>query len=101
MFQKHAATTCRGVQVHLTDRATFEPYRAYLALIAAARRMEGFRWRTEKYEFVDDRPAIDLLTGDGDVRRALDAGADFDDVMRIGEDRMTQWRSAERDRWMY
>lgn len=101
MFQKHAGATCRGVQVHVTDASAFAPYRAYLALIAAARRMEGFRWRTEKYEFVDDRPAIDLLTGDGDVRRAIDAGADLDDVMRVGEDRMTAWRETERDRWIY
>jgi uncharacterized protein YbbC (DUF1343 family) len=101
MFQKHAGVTCRGVQVHVTDAAVFEPYRAYLALIAAARRMEGFRWRTEKYEFVDDRPAIDLLTGDGDVRRALDAGADFEEVMRVGDARMTAWRATERDRWLY
>lgn len=101
MFQKHAGATCRGVQVHVTDASVFAPYRAYLALIAAARRTEGFRWRTEKYEFVDDRPAIDLLTGDGDVRRAIDAGVDFDDVMRIGEDRMKAWRETERARWIY
>jgi uncharacterized protein YbbC (DUF1343 family) len=101
MFQKHAGATCKGVQVHVTDAATFEPYRAYLALIAAARGMEGFRWRTEKYEFVDDRPAIDLLTGDGDVRRAIDAGADLDEVMRVGEARMAAWRVTERSRWLY
>ncbi len=101
MFQKHAGVTCRGVQVHLTDRARFEPYRAYLALIAAARRMQGFAWRTERYEFVDDRPAIDLLTGDADVRRAIDAGADLEDVIRIGHERLRAWREAERGRWIY
>ncbi len=100
-FQKHAGVTCRGVQVHLTDRKRFQPYRAYLAMIAAARGMEGFHWRTERYEFVDDRPAIDLLTGDGDVRRAIDAGADFDAVVAVGRERMDAWRATERERWIY
>jgi uncharacterized protein YbbC (DUF1343 family) len=100
-FQKHAGKTCRGVQVHLTDKATFAPYRAYLAAIAATRRMEGFVWRTERYEFVDDRPAIDLLTGDADVRHAIDAGADFAAVMAVGAERMEAWRATARDRWIY
>jgi uncharacterized protein YbbC (DUF1343 family) len=34
-----------------------------------------FRWRTEKYEFVDDKPAIDLLTGSDAFRRAVEQGA--------------------------
>jgi uncharacterized protein YbbC (DUF1343 family) len=100
-FQKHAGTICRGLQVHVTDPARFEPYRTYLAVIAAARTMEGFRWRTERYEFVDDRPAIDLLTGDPDVRRAIDAGEDFQSVMTLGAERLEAWRATERDRWLY
>lgn len=101
MFQKHAGVTCRGVQVHVHDRARFSPYRAYVALLHAARRMEGFRWRTERYEFVDDRPAIDLLTGDAAVREALDAGADFGDVMAVGQARLDAWRASAPDRWIY
>ncbi|HEY7370912.1 MAG TPA: DUF1343 domain-containing protein, partial [Polyangia bacterium] len=41
---------------------------------------DDFRWRTEPYEFVADRPAIDLLTGSADVRRAIDAGASMRDI---------------------
>ncbi len=100
-FQKHAHATCRGLQVHVTDRGRFRAYRAYLALVHAARRMEGFRWRTERYEFVDDRPAIDLLTGDPDVRHAIDFGADFEEVIRVGDARLAAWRETARDRWLY
>ncbi len=101
MFHKHAGVTCRGVQVHVTDRDTFRPYRAYLALIDAARRCEGFRWRTERYEFVDDRPAIDLLTGDRAVRLAIDAGAPFEDIMALGADRLRAWNDSAPARWLY
>lgn len=63
-FHKHAGQTCGGLQVHPTDRS-FRSYATYLALIALAKRQnpEAFRFRTEAYEFVEDIPAFDLLTG--------------------------------------
>lgn len=100
-FQKHGGATCSGIQLHVTDAARFRPYRAYLALLRAARRCAGFAWRTERYEFVDDRPAIDLLTGDAAVRAGVDAGATVDDLVAIGGDRLDAWRATERERWLY
>ena len=101
MFQKHAGKTCAGVQVHLTDARAFAPYRAYLAAIAACRVFDGFAWRTERYEFVDDVPAIDLLTGDASVRAGIDAGAGIDDLLDVGRDRMDDWRGTAPARWIY
>jgi uncharacterized protein YbbC (DUF1343 family) len=79
-FHKHARATCGGVQVHVTDEARFRPYEAYVRLLARARALapDTFRWRTERYEFVDTIPAIDLLTGGPEVREAIDRGADLD-----------------------
>jgi len=76
-FHKFAGRSCGGVQLHVTDRAAFRPYATGIALIASARRLapDEFRWRTEPYEFVADPPAIDLLSGGGDVRRTVDAEA--------------------------
>jgi uncharacterized protein YbbC (DUF1343 family) len=81
-FHKFAGKACGGVQLHVADAAAFRPYRTGIALIAAARKLGGdeFHWRTEPYEFVADPPAIDLLTGSGDVRRAIDAGASLRDI---------------------
>jgi uncharacterized protein YbbC (DUF1343 family) len=81
-FHKFARQACGGVQLHVTDAATFRPYRAGVALIAAARKLGGdeFRWRSEPYEFVADPPAIDLLTGSDEVRKAIEAGAAPRDV---------------------
>jgi uncharacterized protein YbbC (DUF1343 family) len=100
-FQKHARATCEGVQIHVTDRARFSPYRCYLAAIRSARRCEGFAWRTEPYEFVSDRPAIDLLTGDPAVRVALDAGAAIEDLLAIDAERTEAWRAELSGRWRY
>lgn len=71
-FHKHAKTACGGVQVHVTEPARFRAYAAYLRLIAAvAKHAPEFALRTEEYEYVRDRPAIDLLTGGPEYREAL------------------------------
>jgi uncharacterized protein YbbC (DUF1343 family) len=81
-FHKFAGRPCGGVQLHVSDRTTFRPYLTGLALIAAARKLApaDFRWRTEPYEFVADPPAIDLLTGSDEFRRAVEGGGDARDV---------------------
>ena len=40
-FQKHAEKTCHGVQLHITNRETFKPFRWGMALIASAYRLYG------------------------------------------------------------
>jgi uncharacterized protein YbbC (DUF1343 family) len=72
-FQKHAGRICGGVQVHVTDPGAFRPFATYLALVALAHAQdpEHFAFRTEKYEFRDDVPAFDLLTGDAEARERI------------------------------
>lgn len=78
MFQKHAGRTCRGVQLHVTDRDAFASMAAGYAAVGALAEVggEAFGWRTETYEFVDDRLAIDLLVGDPELRRRIVGGED-------------------------
>jgi uncharacterized protein YbbC (DUF1343 family) len=82
-FQKHARQRCFGVQVHITDRHKLRSYELYLRLIDQAKQLapEGFAWRTDEYEFVSDRPAIDLLTGGPEFREAVDRGSGIDEVL--------------------
>ncbi|MGC4116024.1 MAG: DUF1343 domain-containing protein [Myxococcales bacterium] len=79
-FHKHAGKSCGGAMIHVTDRRAFLPVRTGVAVLRAARQVggEAFRWRTERYEFVDDKPAIDLLCGTDAVRKAIDAGQSLD-----------------------
>ncbi len=77
-FQKHAGERCGGVELAVTDPARLCPFRAGVELIAAFAEAapEAFGWREAPYEFVADRPAIDLLTGSEDFRCALEKGGD-------------------------
>jgi len=85
-FQKHAGKVCGGVQIHVTDRDSFEPYRTGLFCIKVARDCDpdSFAWRREAYEFVTDHPAIDLLTGDPSYRVIVDEEGDLDAWIREG-----------------
>ena len=69
-------TVCGGVQIHVTDRPPSGRCAAYLALVTLAGRKEPerFAFRTEKYEFRDDVPAFDLLTGDAEARERIVRG---------------------------
>lgn len=72
-FHKWAGETCGGIQIHVTDRETFEPFLAGIAILRAIYQLypETFAWRTEPYEFVSDRLAIDLLYGNSRLRESL------------------------------
>lgn len=82
-FHKHSPKICGGVQVHVTDPLALRSYALYLELIHRIRQAspELFRWRTETYEYVSDRPAIDLLTGGPEYRTAVDAGASLKELL--------------------
>ena len=86
-FQKFAGQTCGGVQLHVTDRQTFRPVRTGLAVLAALRELSGnhFAWRTAPYEFVADKPAIDLLFGSDRERLGLEAGLPAAELARAWE----------------
>ena len=72
-FQKCAGKTCGGVQLHVTDRDAFKPLLTGVAVIRAIAHLfpKVFKWRTEPYEFVSDRPAIDLPYGHPEFRETL------------------------------
>ncbi|MDP3276227.1 MAG: DUF1343 domain-containing protein [Deltaproteobacteria bacterium] len=98
-FHKWTNQVCGGVQVHVTDRGLFRPYRVYLAALRALAAHERFSWRRERYEFVSDSPAIDLLTGDASVRMALEAAASIEEIVAMGQPRMARWDP--KSNWIY
>lgn len=75
-FHKHAQKVSGGVEVRVTDAAAFRPVATYVALVALAREQspERFAFRTERYEYVDDIPAFDLLTGSAEARGRIERG---------------------------
>jgi uncharacterized protein YbbC (DUF1343 family) len=81
-FHKHAGKPCGGVQIHVTDADAFRPYRTGVAFLKACHDQDPaqFKWRAKAYEFVDAIPAIDLLAGNDQIRKGIEAGASIDDL---------------------
>jgi uncharacterized protein YbbC (DUF1343 family) len=53
------------------------------------------------YEFRDDVPAIDLLTGSPDIRIAIDAGKSLEEIWQISKHSLQKYESARPDVLIY
>lgn len=103
MFHKHAGQVCGGVQVHVRHRRLFEPFAAYVRILAAVLRLfpESFGWRETPYEFVADRRAFDLLAGSDVLRTRLLAGEDPRCIVRELQYPPKQWMKEVRPFLLY
>ena len=73
-FQKWSGTICGGVQIHVTERNKIKPLATSITVLFSIKKLypDDFSWRTEAYEFVNDRLAIDLLYGNQTLREAIE-----------------------------
>lgn len=81
-FHKFAGEICGGVQIHVTDRASFKPAITSVAMMSAIRRLykNEFGWTQPPYEYVHDRLPIDVIAGSAKLRRQIEAGATVADI---------------------
>jgi uncharacterized protein YbbC (DUF1343 family) len=86
-FHKHERAGCGGCQIHVTDRATFRPVAAGVAVIEAFKRASSgqFEWRPPPYEYEYTKPPIDVLYGSAKLRQGLDAGTPAAELVRAWE----------------
>lgn len=87
-FNKWAQEVCHGFQIHVTDRKQYRPYLATLAFLAAALKTSPglFQWVDPPYEYVYDKPPIDVITGDVSIREDLESGRSVLDMEREWQD---------------
>jgi uncharacterized protein YbbC (DUF1343 family) len=81
-FHKHARVTCGGCQIHVTDRRTFLPVLAGVAVLAQFHRANParFTWRQPPYEYEHEKMPIDILAGSSALRRQIEAGVDAREI---------------------
>ncbi|MFF8675515.1 exo-beta-N-acetylmuramidase NamZ domain-containing protein [Streptomyces sp. NPDC015242] len=93
-FSKFQGKTVGGVQLHVHDRAAFDPVRTGIGLLVTARRVwSGFAWRPDHW--------IDKLTGSARVRTMIDAGADTDEVVAGWQEELAAFRGIRRKYLLY
>lgn len=69
---KHAGLVCRGAIIRVADPVAFRPLRLALGILSECFASPGTAWSDPPYEYVWDRMPIDILTGDPDIRRAVE-----------------------------
>ena len=81
-FQKHAGVTCGGVQIHVTNRDSFEPWLAGIAMTKLIHDMykKQFRWKEPPYEYVYDKNPFDVISGTAKIREAFEKGTPLDEI---------------------
>lgn len=88
VMQKWHGRYCNGIRWIITDAEKFCPYLTGLVfvwLIYNFYKDRGFEWRTEPYEFVTNRPAVELLTGSHDFLRCIAGKCSAKDIERISK----------------
>lgn len=102
-FHKHAKEVCGALQVHVTDRDRFRPLATGVLLLLALKGLyaSDFAWRTEPYEFVGDRLAIDLLCGDTSIRDLVDGAGELPDLFPLWRDSEQQFSESVQQYLLY
>jgi uncharacterized protein YbbC (DUF1343 family) len=93
-FSKFQGKTVGGVQIHVHDRAAYDPVRTGIGLLVTAKRVwSGFAWRPDNW--------IDKLTGSARVRTMIDAGADTDEVVAGWQEELAAFRRVRKEYLLY
>jgi uncharacterized protein YbbC (DUF1343 family) len=103
VYQKHANTTCGGVEIHVTDRQAFAPVEAGVVLIDAFYRASptDCAWRPPPYEYEYVKPPIDMLYGSTRLRDAVEAGESVRDLARQWPDEIKPFLELRRKFLLY
>jgi len=103
LAQKWAGQACRGFQLHVTDPASFLPYRTTLALLQAIMRLypEDFQYKPPPYEYEYQRLPLDLLIGDSQLRQSLAAGDDLLQLERRWQPGLAAFAELRRQYFLY
>ncbi|MFE8945728.1 exo-beta-N-acetylmuramidase NamZ domain-containing protein [Streptomyces sp. NPDC007856] len=93
-FSKFQGKTVGGVQIHVDDRAAYDPVRTGIALLVTVRKVwDGFAWRPDNW--------IDKLTGSARVRTMVDAGASTDEVTGAWQEELAAFRRVRKEYLLY
>lgn len=79
--QKWAGEVCHGVHIHVVEPKRIHTYALGLAIIRAAMDMDAkaFQWKAPGYEYNHKDLPIDLILGELDSHKKLEAGLDLKD----------------------
>jgi len=102
-FQKHGGKACGGVQIHVTNRESFEPVVAGIAIVKTAFDMYGdqFRWKDPPYEYEYDRNPFDLISGTSKIREGIERGDSLASIQASWQAPLAEFKSLRESFLLY
>ncbi len=93
-FQKWSGVMCGGVQLHVLNRETFEPYLAGITVIKSIRSLypDFFAWRQPPYEYEHEKLPIEILCGGRKVPDLIERGASPTEIRGAWRDDVDAFR---------
>jgi uncharacterized protein YbbC (DUF1343 family) len=75
-FHKYAGKLCGGVQIHVTDRKRFRPFKTVVGILKSIFELypKEFRWKNPPYEYEDKLLPMDILCGSDWIRKWIENG---------------------------
>ncbi|MDT5060111.1 MAG: hypothetical protein QOH63_570 [Acidobacteriota bacterium] len=100
-FQKHAGSTCGGVQIHVTDRSEFESVIVGVAAVKIAYDLyaEHFCWKEPPYEYVFDKNPFDVIAGTNKLREVIERGDSIESIAASWTGDLEKFKS-EREQYL-
>lgn len=102
-FQKHGGVSCGGVQIHVLDRNSFEPWLAGIAMAKFAHDMypDQFRWKVPPYEYVYDKNPFDVISGTAKIREAFEQGIGLDEIVESTKEPLAEFKELREPYLLY
>jgi uncharacterized protein YbbC (DUF1343 family) len=84
-FDKWQGELCHGLEIQIINARVYKPYYTTLAIIQEIITAwpDQFSWLPPPYEYEFKKLPIDIITGDEEIRKGLEAGRDLDE-MEVG-----------------
>ena len=82
--------SCKGFQIHITDPDKYRPYLTTLKLIQAviACHKDRFEYTNPPYEYEYSKLPIDLIIGDGEIRRRIEKLEKIEEIEKSWKNRL-------------
>ncbi|MBU1056293.1 MAG: DUF1343 domain-containing protein [Proteobacteria bacterium] len=84
---------CRGFQIHVTDPIKYKPYYSSLKLLQAVFQCcrNNFAWKLPPYEYEFEKYPIDLISGNHEIRSAIENNVDIEDIEKSWKVELEQY----------
>jgi uncharacterized protein YbbC (DUF1343 family) len=96
-------TPCNGFQIHVTDPQRYRSYTTTLQLLRAVllNHMDQFEWKPPPYEYEFERPPIDLIIGDRDIRQRLEGLEPIESIEAAWQEGLQRFIEISREFHLY